>query len=187
MTCPEPCGHIKITFFFKWYILGKFILSLIWRNAICCLHSYSHYHVSNPRLIVLLPWQHHTGSRVPLYMNCVIITTRQAVVVCSYIDCWAVALLVCTQIAQGLQKRGVAQTWRMLSLLYCDKQTDLQQLGFLPLQSGLLSQLSYRVVRKKGLWLFVNKWGLCVSLCCVCSVLQTVLHQIILSCQGMEQ
>ena len=59
------------------------------------------------------------------------------------------SLLACTQIAQGLGKRGVAQTWRMLSLLYCDKQTDLQQLGFLPpLQSGLLSQLSYRVVRK---------------------------------------
>ena len=41
---------------------------------------------------------------------------------------------------------GVAQTWRMLSLLYCDKQTDLQQLGFLPPHSGLQSQLSYRVV-----------------------------------------
>lgn len=51
------------------------------------------------------------------------------------------------KIAQGLGKMGVAQTWRMLSLLYCDNQTDLQQLGFLPPQSGLQSQLSYRVVR----------------------------------------
>lgn len=50
------------------------------------------------------------------------------------------------QIAQGLEKIGVAQTWRMLSLLYCDKQTDLHQLGFLPPQSDILSQLSYRVV-----------------------------------------
>ena len=50
------------------------------------------------------------------------------------------------QVAEGLGKRGVAQTWRILSRLYCDNHTDFQHLGFLPPQSGLQSQLSSRVV-----------------------------------------
>ncbi|XP_065918943.1 GATOR2 complex protein WDR24-like [Dysidea avara] len=49
------------------------------------------------------------------------------------------------KVAEGLGKRGVAQTWRILSRLYCDNHTDFQHLGFLPPQSGLQSQLSSRV------------------------------------------